>query len=70
MCPQKVGDKIAELRKNKNITQKQLASALSVTNKAISRWENGDGLPDISNLPKLAKALGVSIDEIINHSFR
>ena len=60
-----IGKKIANLRKAKNMTQKQLADELSLTNKAVSKWETGIGLPDIAILPALASVLGVSTDEII-----
>jgi len=61
-----VGNKIAELRKALHLTQQQLAESLSVTNKAVSKWETGSGLPDIAIVPSLAAALGVSVDEIIS----
>lgn len=60
-----VGRKIATLRKSKGMTQKQLASTLSLTRKAVSKWETGLGLPDITVLPKLATVLCVSIDYIL-----
>ena len=63
-----VGNKIAELRKSLNLTQQQLAEALLVTNKAVSKWETGNGLPDILMLPSLAAVLGVSVDEIISNA--
>ncbi len=52
---------IAELRKQKGFTQKELAEKLMVTDKAISRWETGKGLPDTSLLKPLGDVLGVSI---------
>jgi len=61
-----IGCKIAELRKKRNITQQQLAEEISVSDKAISKWETGGGLPDISNLIPLALALESSVDEIIS----
>jgi len=63
-----VGSKIAGLRKAQGMTQQQLADELSVTNKAVSKWETGGGLPDIAMLPILATALGVSVDELISDS--
>jgi len=63
-----VGERIAKLRKSHNMTQKQLADELSVTYKAVSKWETGAGLPDIAMLPALASALNVSIDEIVSGS--
>lgn len=47
------------------MTQQQLADTLGVTNKAVSKWETGQGMPDISILESLSQILGVSIDEII-----
>ena len=61
-----VGERISEYRKNNKMTQQQLAERLSVTNKAISKWETGVGLPDIALLPALASALGMSVDELIS----
>ncbi len=66
MHPEKTGVFIAELRKQKNMTQKDLAKKLGVTDKAISRWETGRGYPDIEILPDLAKILSVSINELLN----
>jgi transcriptional regulator with XRE-family HTH domain len=66
MDSKKTGEFIAELRKEKRITQSELADLIGVTNKAVSRWETGEGFPEISFLPQLAKILGVSTDEILN----
>lgn len=57
---------IAELRKQKGFTQKELAEKLMVTDKAISRWERGKGLPDTSLLKPLGDVLGVSITELLS----
>ena len=57
---------IAELRKQKGFTQKELAENLMVTDKAISRWETGKGLPDTSLLKPLGDVLGVSITELLS----
>lgn len=62
----KIGSFIAECRKEKQITQQNLADMLNITNKAVSKWENGYGLPDITLLTDLASILGVSVDEILN----
>lgn len=56
---------IAELRKQKGYTQKELAEKLMVTDKAVSRWETGKGLPDTSLLSPLGDALGVSVGELL-----
>ena len=65
MDPKKTGEYILEKRKEKKITQQELADLLNVTNKAVSRWERGEGYPDISLLPSLATILGCSVDEIL-----
>ena len=57
---------IAELRKEKGFTQKELAENLMVTDKAISRWETGKGLPDTSLLKPLGDVLGVSVTELLS----
>lgn len=61
----KIGCFIAECRKEKKITQQQLAAKLNITNKAVSKWETGNGVPDISLLTELAGLLDVSVDEIL-----
>lgn len=61
------GTRVAQLRKIKGITQAQLAEILNVSNKTISRWETGDGYPDISLLKPLARALDVSIDYLLGN---
>ena len=61
-----VGQKIAKYRKEKNMTQQQLADELLVSNKAVSKWETGAGLPDIAILPTLATVLGVSVDDLVS----
>ena len=58
------GVMIRRLREEKNMTQQQLAQKLSVTAKAVSKWENGHGYPDISLAEPLADALGVSVIEL------
>lgn len=59
------GDTIKILREKKKLTQKQLAEKLTVTDKAVSKWETGRGLPDISLLSELAGALSVSVPELL-----
>ncbi|MBE6128763.1 MAG: helix-turn-helix transcriptional regulator [Erysipelotrichaceae bacterium] len=61
----KFGCFVAERRKEKNMTQKDLAAKLQVTDKAISKWERGLGFPDINSIEPLADALGVSITELM-----
>ena len=62
----KTGKFIATLRKEKDLTQEQLGEKLGVTNKTISRWENGNYMPDIEMLSLLAKEFDVSINELIS----
>ena len=59
------GQFIAELRKERGMTQKELAARLNVTDKAVSRWETGKGFPDIKLLENLARALDVTLVELI-----
>ena len=61
----KTGRMIAALRKEKKMTQAQLGEKLGVTNKTVSRWENGNYMPDIEMLSLLAEEFGVSINELI-----
>lgn len=64
-----VGDNIKKFRQRKDLTQKELAEFLNVTNKAVSRWECGHGLPDIAQLPNIARFFGVSIEELVGEEF-
>lgn len=59
------GAKIADLRKEKGLTQAQLADLLNISNKTVSRWETGEGYPEITLLSPLARALGVTVDELL-----
>ncbi len=59
------GKFIATCRKNNHMTQAQLAKKLHVTDKAVSRWENGYGYPDVNLMEPLADALGISIAELM-----
>lgn len=61
----KIGGFISELRKEKGLTQKELAEKLNVTDKAVSKWETGRSAPDIALLSPLAEALGVTVVEIL-----
>ena len=65
MNQEKIGKFIADARKNKNMTQQELADKIGVTDRAISNWENGRRLPDYSLLKDLSEKLGVSINEIL-----
>lgn len=66
MDQEKIGEFIAELRKEKNMTQNDLARKLGVTDRAISKWENGRGMPDLSLLIPLCLELGISINELLS----
>ena len=60
------GAVIRKLRENKNMTQEALANKIFVSSKTISKWETGQGFPDISLLEPLAKALGISVIELLS----
>lgn len=60
----KIGYFIRECRKNKNLTQKQLADKLYVEPKTVSKWETGKGLPDVSIMKNLCNELGISLSEL------
>lgn len=66
----KTGKFIAELRKEKGMTQEQLGDRLGVNSRSVSRWENGHGMPDISLLLELADVLGVTVQELLEGSRR
>lgn len=59
------GKMIQNKRKLKGLTQLQLAERLNISNRTVSKWENGDGFPDITLLPELAKELDISIDALL-----
>ncbi len=59
------GNTIKKLREQKNLTQKELADMILVSDKTVSKWENGRGYPDIGILEQLAKALQINIVELI-----
>ena len=60
-----IGKRIALLRKEKGLTQEELATHMGVSPQAMSKWENDQTCPDISALPKLARLLGVTVDELL-----
>lgn len=60
-----IGSRIYRLRTSKNLTQDQLANQVGVSRQAISKWERGDGLPDLYNVSALASALDVTVDELL-----
>ena len=63
-----IDKKITKLRKDRNMTQKELADFLNVTDKAVSRWESGVGNPEIELIPKIAKIFNVSTDYLLTDS--
>lgn len=60
-----MGEIISTLRKNKNMTQNELALKMNVTDKAVSKWERNISCPDINSLPKLAEVLDTSVEELL-----
>ena len=65
MNQEKIGNFIKTIRKKNNLTQKELADLLGVTFQAVSKWENGKNIPDISVLKEISKKFNVNIDEIL-----
>lgn len=61
----KIGKKIATLRKEANMTQMELADRMGISFQAVSNWERGNSMPDISKLPELAEIFGVTLDELL-----
>ncbi len=62
----KIGKFIAECRKKNNLTQMQLAEKLNITDRAISKWENGKGMPDSSIMLDLCNELKISVNELLS----
>lgn len=60
-----IGDKLKKLRRSRNLTQEEVAAHLGISYQAISKWERGDGYPDITMLPSLANYFDISVDELI-----
>lgn len=65
MAQIKIGKFIAETRKGKNITQKQLADKLSISDKTVSKWECGKGLPDVSIMLELCEELNITVNDLL-----
>ncbi len=61
-----IGEIIRNLRKERNLTQEELAKLLHISGQAISRWENGTGMPDISQIVPIASVFGVSTDVLFD----
>ena len=66
MDQKKIGAFIAQCRKEKSLTQIQLAELLDITNQAVSKWENGRGYPSIDSLKEISRYFSVSIDELLS----
>ncbi len=62
----KIGKFIAERRKEQHMTQKELADRLGITDRAVSKWENGRCMPDLSLLQPLSKALGIRVNDLLS----
>lgn len=69
MNQEKIGKFIAECRKNKNLTQAQLAEKLNMSNKSISKWETGKGMPDSSVMLELCNYLDISVNELLSGEY-
>ncbi len=66
MANKSMGEIISTLRKEKGMTQKELADKLNITDKAVSKWERDIACPDTTTIPKLAEILEVSLEELMN----
>ena len=66
MNQKQIGNFICELRKEHGLTQKELAERVNVSDKTISKWECGNGLPEMSSIPVLCQVLGISINELLS----
>jgi transcriptional regulator with XRE-family HTH domain len=66
MAKQTMGEIISNLRREKGMTQKDLADRMGVTDKAVSKWERNLSCPDISSIPRLAEALDTTVDTLMD----
>lgn len=66
MAMKTMGETISVLRKEKKMTQMNLAEKMNVTDKAVSKWERDLSCPDINSIPRLAEVLGVSVEELVS----
>ena len=69
MEPTRIGRFIAERRKALGLTQRQLAERLAVSDKAVSKWETGRGLPDVLLMPPLCAALGITVNDLLSGEY-
>ena len=63
-----IGENIKRMRRNRNLTQEEMAAHLGISFQSVSKWERGDGYPDITMLPALANYFGISVDELLGMS--
>ena len=63
------GEKLLKLRKQNGLSQEELASQLTVSRQAISRWEMGSSMPDVENVTQLSKLFGVSYEYLLNDEY-
>lgn len=68
MDTEKIAIRLTELRKEKGWTQQELAEKLNVSNKLISKWENGGAIPDVSYLQKYSELFGITIDRLVDNT--
>lgn len=61
-----MGEMISSMRREKGLTQRELADKLNITDKAVSKWERDLSFPDTATIPRLAEILGISIEELMN----
>ena len=66
MSNKNIGEIISSLRKEKGMTQNDLAEKMNVTDKAVSKWERNLSCPDINSISKLAEVLGTTVEELLN----
>ena len=66
MDKKSMGTFLTDLRKEKGLTQQEVADNLNVSNKTISKWERDEGYPEITMLPEIAKYYGITTDELLN----
>ena len=66
MDQEKIGKIIKEIRKNNNLTQADLANKYNVTYQAVSKWENGKNIPDISILKQMSKDFNIDINDLLD----
>lgn len=70
MTNKSMGELICSLRKEKGMTQRELAEQMNVTDKAVSKWERDLSCPDINSIPRLAEVLSVSVEELLRTAKR